>query len=291
MTYAAFFLSTGRCGTQWLAKQLAETYADCAVVEHEPLKRDYLPRQLLATRDSSRWPNAALIQGHVTRVEQELATKSYIECGWPCFGALPHLIEQFKGRVRIVHLTRHPIPTASSMITHRYYKNPPREDGLDGKALMTPFDPGVAFTAFRDRWERMDRLEKCLYFWAEVNALGLRLEREQGVPWLRLKSESLFEGDGIELLLDFLELPRREAIYSARSQSVDKWHHQTDETLDTNRIAEHPEIMAVADELGYEALGVDAQQIRKRYKRDRPGRSPCPCGSGKQYMYCHGRSF
>ncbi len=291
MNSATFFLSAGRCGTQWLASQLANTYSDCAVVEHEPLKRDYLPRQLLATGDAGRWPNAALIRKHVARIEKELATTSYIECGWPCFAALSHLAETFKGRVRIVHLTRHPIPTASSMVTHRYYKNPPREDDLDEKALLSPFDAGVAFPTFRDRWERMKRLEKCLYFWAEVNALGLRLERALGAPWLRLKSESLFDGDGLDLLLDFLELPRREAIYSARGQSVDKWHHQTDETLETKKILNHPEVMAVAAELGYDPLGVDARQISKRYKRDRPGRSPCPCGSGKFYMDCHGRFF
>ena len=37
---ATFFLSTGRCGTQWLAASLAEHYGDMATVDHEPMSAD-----------------------------------------------------------------------------------------------------------------------------------------------------------------------------------------------------------------------------------------------------------
>ena len=40
--FAFFIISTGRCGTQWLAQQLKQQLP-AARVEHEPLAYDYDP--------------------------------------------------------------------------------------------------------------------------------------------------------------------------------------------------------------------------------------------------------
>jgi hypothetical protein len=45
MNAATFVLSTGRCGTQWLAKNLTDHYGDLLAVTHEPHQREYLPRR------------------------------------------------------------------------------------------------------------------------------------------------------------------------------------------------------------------------------------------------------
>jgi hypothetical protein len=273
MSFATFFLSAGRCGTQWLAKNLQDAYGDLAVVTHEPIKRDYNPRRLLGLRDPKKLKPyfktdfAAVIARHVDAIEEHLKTYRYIECGWPCYGALRSLAERLAGRIRIVHLTRHPVPSAMSMLTHSYYHKT-----FLGKveyfALLTPSDAGISFPEYRDRWQEMNRLEKCLYFWAEVNTLGLVLERELGIPWLRIKSEDLFEADGLDRLLDFLELPRREQIYVARVTQIDAWRHFTSEAIDdTKAIARHPKIMAVAIMLGYEPLSFDLSALRQRYAK------------------------
>lgn len=302
---ATFILSTGRCGTQWLSASLAECYDDLAVVTHEPIKRAYRPRTLLGSRDLDALPDAAFVGKHLTQIEAHLASRPYIECGWPCYGALRNLAQRFAGRIRIVHLVRHPIPTAASMVTHLYYHEPDRPDRLNELAVLTPDDAGVSFPEYRERWDRMERFEKCLYFWAEINALGLKLETELGVPWLRVRSEDMFRGDGLEQLLEFLELPRRDTMIAARAKRVDQYVMGTNVPLRAGLVAEHPRVVELAGRFGYDPLDYSETRLNARYAfrpppgtpnavpwgerwRGVPRNAPCPCGSGLRYKACHG---
>lgn len=305
MTTAIFILSTGRCGTQWLSKTLGDHYADAAVVTHEPHRREYLPRRLLGIDDPAHWPSIALIERHVATIEKHLEARHYIECGWPCFGPLPYFVRRLSGRVRVVHLVRHPVPTAASMVTHLYYHE--SRDYLVKKALLMPTDPGVALPEYRDRWPALSRFEKCLYFWAEINLLGLRLEAQLGVPWLRIRSEDMFRGQALDELLDFAGLPRGRLSNASRREYVDRYSQGTNAKLRAafGAIREHPRIMATARELGYDPLSFDAERLARRYEFPSsaddpnaalwqpqwigvPRNAPCPCGSGRRYKHCHG---
>jgi hypothetical protein len=305
MNAATFVLSTGRCGTQWLSKNLAGHYGDLLAAVHEPHHREYLPRWLLGIVHPRQWPTIGLIDRHIAAIEKDLATRSYLECGWPCYGALPYFARRLGGRMRVVHLVRHPVPSAASMVTHLYYHD--RPDGLTEKALLTPTDAGAAMPDYAGRWAGLSRFEKCLYFWGEIGLLGLRWERELGVPWLRLRSEDLFGADGLDRLLDFIGVPRRPPIYAARNTQFDAYVMGTRVRLEAQArsIGEHPRIIALARQLGYDALAVDTQQLKARYEFD-PGpgvpggpqwlpqwttvsrNAPCPCGSGRKYKHCHG---
>ena len=303
MTIATFFLSSGRCGTQWLAKHLWDIYGDRAFVTHEPLRSNYLPRQLLGLNDLQASENASQILTHVARIERQLEKTDYVECGWPCYGAISHFAERFYGRVRIVHLPRHPIWSASSMVTHAYYRVPPRRDRLTERALLTPFDAGVRFPEYRQRWPELNEFEKCLYFWAEVHALGLELQSTLEVPWLRLKSEELFTEAGLARLLAFLELPERETMQAALGRRIDHFSFKTDTAWDVASIERHPRVVEVAEALGYDSIAADEKSIRARYRAERSGAevpepsaarslssdAPCPCGSGRAYRDCHGK--
>ncbi len=305
MNAATFVLSTGRCGTQWLAKNLIDHYADLLAVTHEPYKHDYLPRRLLGIDDPARWPTIALLDRHVAAIEQDLESKPYIECGWPCYGPLPYFARRLSGRVRVVHLVRHPVPTAASLLTHLLYH--PRRGRLTGQALPMPCDAGVAMPEYHVRWAALSRFEKCLYFWAEINLLGLRLERQLGVPWLRLRSEDLFDGDGLDRLLAFIGLPRREPIYAARPRPYDGHAQGTRVEFEAglDALGDHPRIVALARTLGYDAFDFDRARLNARYViPDAPAaaagvewlpswigvsrNAPCPCGSGEKYKHCHG---
>lgn len=305
MNTATFVLSTGRCGTQWLSKNLAGHYADVLAATHEPHQRQYLPRRLLGIADPAQWPTIDRIDRHIAAIERDLATRSYIECGWPCYGALPYFAQRLGGRVRVIHLLRHPVPSAASMVTHLYYHD--RPDRMTEKALLTPTDAGVAMPDYAERWAGMSRFEKCLYFWAEITLLGLRWEQELGVPWLRLRSEDLFGGDALDGLLDFIGVPRRETIYAKRNEHFDAYQMGTAVRLEAEAqsIRNHPRIAAIAQQVGYDPLAVDAQGLRARYEFN-PGpdvanatewwsqwksvsrNAPCPCGSGRKYKHCHG---
>jgi len=252
MTFATFVLSTGRCGTQWLAEELDRAYADVLRVEHEPLHAGYRPREMLGARALDRLPpeEAQPVRAHLDAIERELADRPYLECGHPCWSAIPCLAERFAGRCRVVHLTREPVATARSWLTMQAYQ-PPLAPHLQERVLLSPFDDGAAFPEYRPRWPTLSPFEKCLYYWAEVHAFGLAQETRLGVPWLRISSEDLFDGVALERLLAFLELPRRQPIFDARARRVDRYRFLSTSPADPAALASHPRILAVADRLGY----------------------------------------
>jgi hypothetical protein len=268
MAHAVFILSTGRCGTQWLAAQLARHYSDVYRVEHEPLHNAYCPRRMLGCGSSKELgcADAAPILEHIESIERTLEHKHYIECGHPCWSTLPCFAERFHGRVRFIHLTRHPIPTAFSWLTHGAYE-PPLLPHLQEKVLLSPFDAGVAFTEYRERWPALTPFEKCLYYWAEANAFGLRQETQVGAPWLRVSFESLFDGNALKSLIEFLELPVKDEVLAAKAANIDQFKYLTLARPDLSLVARHPRVIGVANELGYDAsnAAVSPSQIFQRY--------------------------
>lgn len=263
---ATFFLSTGRCGTQWFARHLGEVYGDRAVVRHEPIFDDYYSKELLGVRSPEQLRDGGRLQRHIEWIAKQLETSDYIECGCQGFAALPYLAERFAGAVRVVHLTRHPVVSASSMMTHRCYSEARTEDNLNRKTMLTPTDSGVSFPEYRERWPTLSLFQKCLYFWGEVHALGLRWEKELGVPWCRISFEDIFEGDGLSALLRFLDLSERDDIKATLKKPFDRYQRKADQVWDPKEILALPEVANVARTLGYDPLDVDAGAIRNRYQ-------------------------
>lgn len=259
MHQATFVLSTGRCGTQWLAEAFGQTFGERVRVEHEPLHLGYRPRERLAGATP---PDAVL--RHLDAVEAELQHRPYLECGHPCWSALPWIAQRLRGRVRVIHLVRHPLPTALSWLTHQAYQ-PPLLPHLQEKVLLSPFDEGVRFPAYRGCWPGLTPFEKCLYYWLEVNALALALQGESGLPWLRLRFEDLFAAEGLERLLDFLGLPSDARLEALRGQRIDRYHGMLAASEPLAALAQHPEVIGLAHALGYAADAIDADALLRRY--------------------------
>lgn len=256
MHSATFVLSTGRCGTQWLAEKLAANFGDLLNVTHEPLHNEYRPRLMLGLRTPLRLdPDSRdTVLRHVEEIEQGLETRPYLECGHPCWSTLPYLIDRLGERLRIIHLVRHPVPTARSWLTQSAYV-PPLLPHLQEKVLLSAFDDGVAFPEYRERWASLHPFEKCLFYWAEVNAFGLRLERESSTPWLRLRFEDLFGDSGTAGLLAFLGLPKLPALLEHRLDVVDQYRFLPPmgvPNLDLR--VSHPAIAGLGARLGYDNL-------------------------------------
>lgn len=267
MNFAVFVLSTGRCGTQWLAEHLSHAYSDRFQVEHEPLHNFYNSRRnLLAYTLADLEPEAAeVILPHVESIETCLAQRGYLECGHPCWSAIPALVDRFRGRVRVIHLVRHPLPTSFSWLTHRAYE-PPFFPYLPMKTLLSPFDPGVCLPEYREGWEELTPFEKCLYYWAEVNLFGLAQKDALGVPWLQVTYEDLFFADGLERLLAFLDLPLADSLIAARAESVDRFRFTTTTTPDLKALGHHPRIIETARAFGYDPEEVDLAAFHRRYQ-------------------------
>ncbi len=264
MHQALFVISTGRCGTQWLARALQSACGEAAEVTHEPLHSGYVPRKMLAAGDPAKLEqaNASVILAHVARIEEILRSRAYIECGYPLWSTLPYLLKRFAGRVRVVHLVRHPIPTAWSWLAQQAYC-PPLARHLVMKEPLSPFDEGVHFTSYRDRWSELSPYEKALFYWLEVNSFASRMDQRTDAPWLRIRFEELFSAVTLKTLLVFAGIDASSEVHTP--PPTDEHPYLAGHWSDPALIARHPDVIELAMALGYDALDFDAAKLRRRY--------------------------
>ena len=260
------FLSAGRCGTQWLTATLRELYPGQVEVEHEPLGPLYRPRRFFRSYAA---PAAILevpeVRRHIARIGR---LDHYIETGWPLFAALPLLAERFGESLRVVHLTRHPVPSSLSHLAHGSYAGSPRDDAYTQMATLAPSDRNVFQPHYAQRWGELSPYEKCLFWWTEVALFGLEFaERFPKIPLLRVKSEQMLAGDRTTLgrLVSHMGLPADERWLERTARRVDRWRHRTDRELDPLQVHDHPATLAAAERLGYSISELDLTALRERY--------------------------
>lgn len=261
---AIFFLSTGRCGTQWLQQALAATYPDEAVVTHEPARGAYDQKSYLRAYDRlDELLSSEEVSRHLAFLDDTLKSKTYIETGWACYPALPLIADRVGGNIRIVHLVRHPVHVALSLVTHRVYG---RDDWIS-RAALSPFDHGVVQKELADDWARMGMYERCLFWWTEINLYALELrERLSGVEFAVFRYEDVFGPDEQPLvdLTRFLGLAYDPSLSELRSKTVDKYHWKTP-AVDWTQVLRFPRTLALAKQFGYDLAGLSAPQIEARY--------------------------
>ena len=265
MNAATFILSTGRCGTQWLANFFEVAAGPSFKVTHEPLESLYVPRRMLAAKSPSNLSpdDREPIEDHIRWIENALNATSYIECGHPCWSSIPYLIDRFKQDARVIHLVRHPVPAAWSWLTHRAYC-PPFHPSLPEKVLLSPFDAGTQFTEYRERWGTMSPYEKALYYWLEVNAFGRRLSENARAKWMTVRFEDLFETAMQERLLAFVGAPPL-GNHASRGEHIDRLRAYVEVSVNPFKIADHPAVLRLAEEFGYDPLRFDAEALKRRY--------------------------
>ena len=261
-------LSAGRCGTQWLTDTLRDLHGNDVVVEHEPIGPLYSPRRFFRMYER---PEAVLdvpeVQAHVDAISA--LDKPYVETGWPIFAALPLLASLFGPQLRVIHLTRHPVPSALSHLSHSSYAGSPRDDSYTRLATLGPRDPNVFQPEYADRWDELTAYEKCLFWVTEVGMFGLEFEqRFPQVPFVRIKSEQMLAGDRrtLRALATQLELGWDERWVECSGTRVDRWNHHTDRDVEPLLIERHPAALATAARLGYAPTDVDLDALRARYQ-------------------------
>lgn len=260
-----FFISTGRCGTQWLERALAATYPDEAVVTHEPVRGAYEPKSYLRAYDRlGELLTSPQISGHLSYIRETLRSKTYIETGWPSYPAIPLMIDQLGGRVRIVHLVRHPVHVALSLATHQVYEQ--RQDWVSRTAI-SPLDRGVVQKGLADDWAEMGIYEKCLFWWTEINLYALELrERYPDVEFFLVRYENLFDPGtrALEALIRFMNLAYRPALEELRLKKVDRYRWKSP-PVDWSLIFKYTQTVALAEQFGYDFNGVSAPLLATRY--------------------------
>lgn len=263
---ATFFISTGRCATQWLADSLNSYYSDYSLVRHEPFHVEYNPCKYF---DSFHCGDeivlSAELENHLEYIEKTLQAKNYIEVGWPVYGVLPKFLSKLGPRVKLVHLFRHPIRVAASLATHNIYRGGNWTDAMS----ITPFACGTTQQYLQGSWESMSEFEKCLFMWTEVNSYALRLKNQyKSIPWLSISYEDIFdESDYTSLrnLIKFLGLPERRDFIQSRDFTTDRWKRKADEKINYHLINEYPKALQTMDLLGYKLNGEIVSEAKKRY--------------------------
>jgi hypothetical protein len=266
--HLALVVSSGRCGTQWLAATLGRLYPDLAVVQHEPVGTAYNSRRFLGDLEpGDAVIGAPAVAAHLERVEATLRDADYIETGSPLYGVVPYFLRRFPGRVRLVHLVRHPVPTALSIATHDRFSRSGKEAAWMEAAMLDPWVPGVRQADYRQRWEAMTDYEKSLFFWTEVNLLADDLARRfPEVPFLRVRFEDLFgPGPAVDEMVRFIGLPVRAGLRAGMEVNIDRWRYDIDADVDWRKVHAHPATMALAGAYGYDVDAVSDDDLRRRY--------------------------
>jgi hypothetical protein len=111
----------------------------------------------------------------------------------------------------------------------------------------------------------MTPYEKALFYWAEVNAFGLHLERSVTTPWLRVRFEDLLHGDAVARLLAFAGVDDARAREATEIAHIDEHQAYSEFWWDSRLIANHSEVLQIAGDLGYDPLEFDEPKLRKRY--------------------------
>lgn len=245
---AIFILSTGRCGTQWLSKQLAQAAPDHWRVEHEPLHLAYAPQHNSPGQPLAH--NREILVQHLATIRQHLnAGGVYLECGFPCWRHLQWFLGELDVNVKVIHLHRHPIATARSWLKQNSFV-PPILPHLPVKELFHPAAPGALLPEYLERWPALSPFEKNLYYWAEVNLQALAY-REVWEPlhWVALRFEDMIQPATIKALLAFVEL----------TTSADSWNPEAEDRyggleqapVDEALLNHHQKILQLTARLGY----------------------------------------
>ncbi len=259
------FLSAGRCSTQWLAHNLSELYGRELHVTHEPIGPDYRARSMFRAVGAT-WPPE--VESHLDDVADIVARRPYVETGWPLFPAIPRFLERFGTCVRVVHLTRHPVLTALSHMSHQCYAGSPRNYDYADRGTVGPDTPGVFQSGYSERWESLTPFEKCLFWCTEVHLYARELERTKpDLPILRLRAEDLLRGNAEEIagLTGFLGVGRARHLAARAEVNVDEWHHRTPVDFDWRRVFDHRAALEVITWLGYDFEDLDYRALRERY--------------------------
>lgn len=275
------FISTPRCGTQWLAKFLGEIYEDEATVLHEPILYDYYPRLNLGRYELPLQPESnQKLQRHLDFIEEETKQKKYIEVGWQSIAGISEFYHRFRNRLRVIHLYRNPVFVAASLVTIDFYTQ--KHQDRNEKAILSPFDDVALLDEYKYRWEKLSRYEKSLYYWTEVNLRALEIKYQYGnLPFYSLKFENLFkknkETSRITLveLLSFMGFNYSKKMLDALNIRHDEYHYKTNSNIDWKKIKDHPQTLALANKLGYRLdEEIELQRYEKTFKQKIASRVP-----------------
>ncbi len=231
-----------------------------------------------AQREATRDPRIAWLLEEVARTANE---KPILLFGNSLSHLAPLFVREFGSQLRLLLLYRHPVSLVASsyvMTDPAWWRSVPRwEDDPSGNKL-TPFDPNIRLTAYRERWTEMGIFERILYNHLERLEMGFEVaERFPSVPAIRLRAEDLFDGDaGIRALIDLTGLRPHERIDMAGVPKNSVWRRTLEERplgRAWMKYRHHGELLRLCHRLGYSSQHAEVAKLVQKYQRP-PGIGP-----------------
>ncbi|MDZ7741830.1 MAG: sulfotransferase [Bacteroidota bacterium] len=170
-----FFLSTGRCGTNWFYYFLSNFKAYKTF--HEPIPNlgaqgrlvynNYQKSGFAPDENEKQLMKEIFLAGREQFLRYSYKTnKAFIETNNHVTFFAPLLIELFP-KAKFIHLVRHPGEFARSAMRRNFYAGT-SDDIKRIKPLSGPY---------KEKWETTSQAEKCAWLWKETNAYIERIRK------------------------------------------------------------------------------------------------------------------
>ena len=231
-----FFLSTGRSGTKWLAKNFDAVYGDVARVVHEPvpLKKRLGLCYLKSVRDPAFceevYPDIA---SWAQLIDRTLNEKSFIWTGWDCYSLIPYFVHKLgRDRVSVVALRRSWQNHLASLLRSTFYDDNNFNIGQHPTPLknehLYPTDPDFMGLTTQDRKS---------WYMAEIIAYGDFLRKTYpNLHFFNFFIDHVFNSSRLEMksLIRFMELDWREEFFERSTIKEDSVIFNNSRGLDVN---------------------------------------------------------
>jgi hypothetical protein len=202
MPAPVFFLSTGRCGTNWFTKLLSEDRS--LKVFHEPRPnlgiQGKVAWELYTVRDfsPSDSENSLLEEVFLAAREQYLrysykTQRRFVETNNQITFLAPAIRNLFPD-TKFVHLNRHPGEFVRSALRRNFYNNP---DDIK-RIAPTPEHPDYK------KWESFDPVQKNAWLWKETNEFIERFKKSVSKDKQFYFDFTALSVEQVEELIDFL---------------------------------------------------------------------------------------
>lgn len=248
-------ISTGRCGTSFLADTFKETYHDhTSWISHEYLRSD-VTHPAAFFRCYSPACHKKMANSTIDQLLLEWGRAAQrgpvVDFGWNMRSLVPYFSAMLGDQLRTLFIHRHPVFTAASMEINGFYsiyKSPSN--------MLEPSHPRALHPQFGTRWASMTPFEKCLYNWLETNSYAIEVsKRFPAMRFLEVRSRNVFRSDEeLARIARFAGFPNPTEgfcrstkknpadIVSLESRPIkNEWR----------RYRRHPEVIELAVQMGY----------------------------------------
>ncbi len=199
-----FFLSTGRCGTNWFTNLLSQNKS--VKVFHEPKPKlsvqGKIVYEIYAKTNYKPDADNKLLIGEIFHAAREQfirysykSQRRYIETNNQSTFFAPEIARIFP-EAKFVHLNRHPGEFVRSAIRREFYNNPE-----DTKRIQP-----VGESAYKAKWDGLSQLEKNAWLWNETNEFIENFKNEVNNKNTFYFNFNQLDFDHVSEMLDFLEI-------------------------------------------------------------------------------------